>query len=49
MTARATEWLGPHRAHEGGVTKLAGDHLNDGARLLLAAWTLFRSPSMSPI
>ncbi|MGH3909258.1 MAG: hypothetical protein ACRDRM_00340 [Pseudonocardiaceae bacterium] len=30
MTPEATEWLGLHRAHEGGVTKLAGDYLNYG-------------------
>ncbi|MCA1702827.1 MAG: hypothetical protein LC808_05970 [Actinobacteria bacterium] len=30
MTSEATEWLGLHRAHEGGVTKLAGHYLNYG-------------------
>ena len=30
MTPEAAEWLGLHRAHEGGVTKLAGDYLNYG-------------------
>lgn len=30
MTPEAAEWLGLHRAHEGGVTTLAGDYLNHG-------------------
>ncbi len=30
MTPEAAEWLGLHRAHEGGVSKLAGDYLNHG-------------------
>lgn len=30
MTPEATEWLGLHRAHEGGLTTLAGRYLNYG-------------------
>ncbi|MGH4013412.1 MAG: hypothetical protein ACRDSL_05655 [Pseudonocardiaceae bacterium] len=30
MTPEATEWLALHRAHEGGVTRLAGHYLNFG-------------------